>query len=270
MPTRTTPTSRWSTLNPRATVAERRKAHAVARVVAGEYAARGAQAVVLAGSWARGDAHRGSDLDLWVLGRGKATETLWRYPFMVCVSRTTPGLERRRFRDPRRIGGSVPGWRLALPLYDPKGLAAGLKREAVAFRWEEVAGRCDRWVASSVVEWAEEAVKLVRALAEGHLLTACVQRNLLADALGFVMAVHRRVFWDSENQFWERIGDAVGGAWQSAQRTALGAGASDPTRSCTAALALYFETARTVWPLLGDEQRSLVAHAGEIIGHSFG
>lgn len=186
---------------------------------------------------------------------------------MVCVSHATERSKRRKFRDPARLGGAIPGWRLAIPLYDPRRIAARLKAEAREFRWDRVAAKCDRWVAKSVVGWSEEAIKLVRAaLADGRLGTACVQRNLLADALGFVMAIDRRIFWDSENEFWERIGAEVGGAWEAAQEAALGGSPGDPERTCAAALELYRETARTVWPRLNEEQRAIVAHTCRVVG----
>lgn len=264
------PRSRWADLNPRATPAEYARARSVARSVAREYASGGATAVLWAGSWVRGDAHHGSDIDLWVLGARRGAEVRWRPPFMVCVSRTTAAAERKKLCDPRRLGGTVPGWRRARALYDPAGEAARLKSEAHSFRWTRIARRCDRWVAQSVVDWAEEAIKLVRALSEGQLQTACVQRNLLADALGFVMSIHARKFWDSENGFWERLGREVGGRWESAQRTALLGGPGHPERSCAAALTLYVETVRRTRRVLGPEQASIVAHACELIGQPLG
>jgi hypothetical protein len=62
----------------------------------------------------------------------------------------------------------------------------------------------DRGVSRQIAEWAEEVVKLVRAPSSGALETPAVQRNLLAEHLGFVLAVHRRRFWGSESEFWER------------------------------------------------------------------
>ncbi len=259
----------WRGLNPPASPQEKRKARAAARSVARVYARKGASCVVLAGSWARGDAHRASDLDLWVLWPPRVrarSETLWREPFIVNVQHSTPAGERRKLQEPRQIGGHIPGWREAIPLYDPRGIAARLKSEARAFRWEKAASRCDRWVAESMVGWAEEAIKLVRALAEGNLSTAAVQRNLLVDALGFVMAIHRRTFWGSENEFWERIGSRVGGRWQVLQRQALALDGRDGTASCRAALDLYRETAKRTWDVLGRQEQAIVAYACAAIG----
>ncbi|MGA8542869.1 MAG: nucleotidyltransferase domain-containing protein [Thermoplasmata archaeon] len=257
---------KWQRLDPPAREADRRSARRVAASVAHEFIEKGASAVVLGGSWARGDAHRESDIDLWVFGLRPGNIVLWRDPFMVTVDRRSEAGERRRLRTPPYVGGSVPGWRVAIALHDPEGVYRRLHTEARRFRWESIGSKCDRWVAAQVVGWAEEAVKLVRALATGNDATAAVQRDLLADHLGFVMAVHRRMFWDSENESWERISRAVGGDWARAQRRALGVPAARLEESCRGALALYALTARAVEATLAEEQRAIVSHTLGVIG----
>jgi predicted nucleotidyltransferase len=256
---------RWGRRDPRATASEQRRARSVVDSLARKFATQGAEAVVLGGSWARGDAHRASDIDLWVLGRRYGTSTLFTDGFPVHVERTTERIERARFREPRRVGGSVPGWRSAVLLYDPRGVAAKLKAEARAFRWSPISDRCDRWVADQVVDWAEEAIKLVRALGEGSLETAAVQRNLLANRLLFVMAVHRRILWGSENEAWERVGRRIGGRWHALQRRALGLNGGDVARTGRAALDLDLRAADAVRGLLGPEAVSVVEHARGVI-----
>jgi hypothetical protein len=256
----------WNALDPPASFADKKRARAVVDTLASSFAKRGAKAVVLGGSWARGDPHCESDIDLWVFGLRAGSEILWRDSFVVTVGKTTEPAERRKLRTPPYVGGSVPGWRVATPIHDPQGIARRLKSEARAFRWERISQTCDRWVARQTVGWGEEAIKLVRALATRNDATAAVQRNLLGDYLGFVMAIHRRMFWDSENEFWERIGRRVGGEWARAQRTALGVPAASLEQSCRAALSLYALIARTVWKVLSPEQRAIVSHVCRVGG----
>ena len=257
---------RWYLLNPPASPAEKRRARAVADAVSGSLVRRGATAVVLGGSWARGDAHRESDLDLWVFGLGSGSDVLWRDGFMVTVKRTTERSERTKLRTPPHVGGSVPGWRVALPIHDQEGTAQRLKAQAEGFQWSEVSTKCEKWVAEQIVGWAEEAVKLVRALASGNDATAAVQRDLLADHLGFVMAIQRRMFWDSENEFWDRIGREVGGDWGRAQRRALGVTRGTLEESCRAALWLYAVSAKTVWGPLKPEQQAVASNTIRVSG----
>jgi predicted nucleotidyltransferase len=255
----------WVQRNPPATVADQLRGRVVFDALARRSADQGAAAVVLGGSWARGEAHRASDIDMWVIGRRYGQRTVFRDGFVVNIENTTERIERRRFRDPRRVGGCVPGWRSAFLVYDPRGVAAKLQDEARAFRWSTIAPRCDRWVAHEVTGLAEEAIKLVRALAESQPETAAVQRNLIANHLAVVMAVHRRILGGSENGLWERVGARVGGKWRAAQRAALGVGKVDFEGSCRAALELYLLTVDAVRTTLSSEQVRIVEHVRGVV-----
>jgi hypothetical protein len=123
-------------------------------------------------------------------------------------------------------------------------------------------------VAEQTVGWAEEAIKLVRALATGNRETAAVQRNLLADGLAVVLAIHRRMLWDSENALWERVGRRMGGAWAKAQRRALLGEAAGFEASCVAGLALYARTVDAVRDVLAPEQAAIARHACEVAGET--
>jgi hypothetical protein len=202
---------------------------------------------------------------MWVLGRRSGRAALYRGGFEVHVERTTERVERERLHDPSRVGGCVPGWRAALIVYDPHRVAARLQAEARGFRWSTIAARCDRWVADQVAGLAEEAIKLVRALGEGSRETAAVQRNLLANRLAVVIAVHRRILSGSENELWERVGGRVGGPWQAAQRAALGVSGGGWDSSCRAALELYLLTATAVRRVLNSEQVSIVRHVRDVV-----
>jgi|GEM_PF-319351 predicted nucleotidyltransferase len=266
MPSEARERRKWAARNPPATAADRRRARAVAARTAEEFRERGATAVVLGGSWAAGRARRASDIDLWVFGLRSGSEVLWRDPFQVVVDRRTVARELHELRHPPRLAGSVPGWRTPVILHDTGGVARRLRAEALRFRWSSVDTECDRWAAGQMVWWSEEVVKLVRALALGSASTAGVQRHLLADRLGLVMAIHQRRFWGSQNEFWEQNADAIGGEWARAQRGALGVDGGSWRRTCEAALRLYALTARAVWVTLNDEQRSIVTFALRVAG----
>jgi hypothetical protein len=255
----------WRARNPPASVADQLRARGVFDPLARSYADRGAIAVALGGSWSRGEAHRASDIDMWVIGQRSGRSTYFRDGFQVHVERTTERVERQRLGDPGRVGGCVPGWRSALLVYDPQGVAARLQKTARSFRWSSIAARCDTWVAEEFVGLAEEAVKLVRALGEGSLETAAVQRNLIANRLARVMAVHRRILTGSENEMWERIGARIGGPWHAAQRTALGVSGRGFVPSCRAALTLYRLTGTAIRDCLSSEQADIVLHVGEMV-----
>jgi len=257
--------SRWPSLNPPATAAEYADALRRAKSIADSYMRRGARAVLLAGSWTRGDARRWSDLDLWVLGRRSAQRVLRRDGMIITVKETTAERERRELQDPRVLGQAVLAWREARVLADSHRVAARLQVRARAFRWEDVRSRCDRFVARSLAEWAEEAVKVTRFLADGLWESAAVQRNLLVNDLAVLMAIRLRVFYH-ENGLWEVVGARMGPTWHRWQRTALSLGGASLTRSCEASLRLYCLSARAAKDLLRDRERAVVARVGELCG----
>ena len=255
----------WLRSNPPALPQQYVRARHMARALAREFARDGARAVVLSGSWARKEAHRHSDLDLWVLDHSGRPSFTWRDPFFVSVSRINPASERRKFLEPPHTGELLGAWLSAVPLYDPHGDARRLKEYAKGFRWERVARRCDRWVSRSIVHWGEEAVKVVGSMARGEPDTAAVCRNLLAESLAFVLAVYRRTTWTTDNGLWERLGEDMGPEWRSAQRRALALGGETLEESARAALELYALTAAQVRSVLRPKDLATVERVCAIV-----
>jgi hypothetical protein len=258
----------WSRRNPPARPTDYARVDRVARALARQLAREGARAVVLSGSWARHEARRYSDLDLWRLGRAGQPTFRWHDPFLVSISRINPTAERRRFLEPPHTGELLGAWRTARILYDPRGDARRLQRYAQQFRWDRVGPRCERWVARSVASWGEEAIKLVSSLARGERDTAAVQRNLLAGSLPYVLAVHRRTVWVTDNGLSERLGRIEGPEWWDAQQRALGLRDESLAESCRGALDLYRLTVERVLPALGRHERATVAQVLSVLGPS--
>jgi len=226
------------------------------RLVAG-----GASSVVLAGSWARGDAHDDSDIDLWVIGKNSPYRLERIDGFLVAISERTPNQFRKEFRDPARAGGAVPGWREARILFDSSGLAKRMKRDAERWTWDLIVTKCDEWVADQVTGYAEEVCKLVGNLRLGRKWAAAVQRSIPAIRMAPILAVHFRILYGSENALWELVGEAMGDEWKNLQRSAFGEGKTNFAESCDAALKLYAVAANSIRSLLTERQRAVVAHA---------
>jgi hypothetical protein len=164
----------------------------------------------------------------------------------------------------------VPGWRGAVILHDPDGLAASLVREAREWDWGPLERRCDAWVAEQVTGYAEEVLKLVAALRRGNASTAAVQRSLLAVRLAPVLAVHKRILYGSENRLWDLVSDAMGEEWRREQAAALGQGDETFEETCTAALRLYELASVEVAPLLDGMQRGVVDYGLAMAGRPGG
>lgn len=233
-------------------------AHRAARKLVGE----GARAVVVVGSHARGEAGPESDLDLLAVGPTSYLPRLDLYEDQVVSASMQPfETHRESFRQPELLCTAVPGWRDALVLHDPEGLAAGLAREAQEWSWAPHKQRCDEWVAEKITGYAEEVFKLVAAFENGRRPAAAVQRSLLAVHLAPVLAVHRRLLYGSENVLWELLSRAMGEEWRRNQNAALATGGEAFETSCTAALNLYEIAADEVYSLFDSRQKPVVEHA---------
>jgi Nucleotidyltransferase domain len=245
--------------NPEADLSEHRKVLRFARAFANELDPKGRSAIVLAGSWARGDAREVSDIDLWVIGRRQGDVILERDGRQVSVRYSTVAADRRAMRAPTRLGGAVPGWLSARILRDPNGAAARLRAEARKFRWSSVRRACDAYIADQLVGWAQHVAKLLRAMETGERETASVQRGLIANRMALLRSLELEYLWGTENGLWERVARLAGPAFRSAQATALGtAGGGGWRESCEGALRLYSLTAGANLGLLRGENRRIV------------
>ncbi|MDQ3328186.1 MAG: nucleotidyltransferase domain-containing protein [Chloroflexota bacterium] len=240
----------------------------IARGVTRELVARGATAVVLLGSHARGDAHPLSDLDMPAITEASALGSVLRGGRLIVSGALQPEQVRASFRSPQDCPSYVPGWRRAVVLHDPTGIAAALRAEARAWGWDTVGdAACDRHVAEGVTGLAEEVHKLVAALDRGRPWTAAVQRSVLGLQLAGIMAVHHRIQYETENNLWDLVAARLGTSWHRAQGTAFGAGGEAFEDTCRAALELYILAARDVRLLLNAEQLAVVNHACAVAGN---
>jgi predicted nucleotidyltransferase len=226
-----------------------------------ELAARGARAVVVTGSHARGEAGGGSDLDLVVVGDGPGYLLEVREGVLVTQKWTTEAECRGRFLDPSTAGSYVPGWREALVLHDPYGIAEQLKREALSWEWMSLGTACDAWVAEEVTRLAEEVQKVAGALGSGRTLRAGARRAVLVLRLPPLLAAHYRLLNGSEDALWQQLGTRLGPEWTQAQAAAFATEGEGLEASCAAALRLYRIAAEAVAETLEEAQQDVVAHA---------
>lgn len=238
----------------------------VMNAIADELLARGACAVWLAGSYARGDAGRYSDIDLGAIYEERPAEKGPRLQrrdgHLVSVAWVTAEQTRASFRDPAQLGAAVPGWRRAVLVRDPGGMGAALQEEAIHWDWDrDLEAACDAWVGAEVEFYAEYAQKIGGCLDRHNPLAAAAHRSLLATRLPLVLSVHRRLLYGGENALLACLADAVGEPWASTQAAALGLGGEDLEASCAAALRLYALAAAEAGPLLDERQRAIIEPA---------
>jgi hypothetical protein len=218
----------------------------------------------------RGDAYKESDIDIHAIGRGlRSKYRLERHRgFLVSVYWMTARQHRQAFKNPSEVGGVIPAWRNAVIVYDPRGIASDIKRDAKKWRWGSLGRESDRWVAEEITGWAEEVHRLVGSIQLGRRNAAAVVRSVLAIKMAPILAVHLRILYDSENQLWDLVCRRMGTRWARIQSAALGEGEQGFEDTCDAALQLYVTVAREVSHLLNRRQYQVVAHACEVAGHS--
>lgn len=238
----------------------------VARV-ATDLVSAGAQAVVLGGSVARGDAHRFSDIDVVAIGAaGGGPEYSLRVVDgrLVSVSWRTGDDVRALLDSPADAGGAVPAWRAARIVHDEKGWAAALQEFARGWSWTRIDAACDEYVADATIGLAEEVLRLAGMLEVGNLAAAAAMRNVLALRLPMVMAVHHRILYDSENALWAAVDAAMGPAWAAEVVAASGVATVDLATGSAAAGAMYLAVAAAVGSLIDGEDRAVVDLASEV------
>jgi hypothetical protein len=237
----------------------------IAMQVADDLVADGAVAVVLGGSVVRGDEHAHSDIDICAIASNNDDRFEDRDEYslrivadrLVSVSWRTGDGVRALMDAPSDAGGAVPAWRNAEILAEEALSATLLQRFAHEWRWARIDDACDEWVASNFVGYAEEVYRLAGLDAAGRNIAAAAIRSVLALRLPHILAVRRRIFYDSENALWELVAEAVGRDWSEAHSQALGIGAA-PDAAVRAALRLWVLAADEISSLLDDDARTVV------------
>jgi hypothetical protein len=111
------------------------EARAIAGDLAASLSAQGAVAVALVGSHATGEAGPDSDLDLAVVGQGPHYRLDVDGSVLVSFGWAPAEEQRQRLYDPAWLGTHVPGWRTAVLIWDPAGVAASIQQEAASWTW---------------------------------------------------------------------------------------------------------------------------------------
>lgn len=228
--------------------------------VAGRLAGEGAVAVVLMGSFARGVGRTESDVDLVAIGDGAPYRLEREEPFLVSVSWRSEAEVLREFERPELVGTVVPGWREAVVLDDRDGAAARLKAAAEGWAWDSIVEEANRWASEQVVGHAEEVHKIARTIT-APTAEAAVLAPLLAFRMAKVVAVRRRMLYQSERELPGMVSTEMGDEWRRAFEAAVGMNDERLRERMGWALEVYRMAAVEVGRVLDDRERAVVEHA---------
>lgn len=239
--------------------------------------APGVHAIVLMGSYARGEAGPYSDIDVVRFTNGMELAAAYGISpsngHLVVVSNVTPGQVEYWFSEPEAATDTIMGVRSARALLDRDGYFAGIQTRARAFEWDQaMQERANHRASAMLVGWIEEVRKGLAGLQSndiGRLLNA---RHGLSWGLSSVMKVQRGVLISGDNAFYNELAQAMGqqSEWVRLQRIVFGIeseGGKAPTLSeqVRAGLRLYILTAELLAPVLRTEDKPLITHTVQLV-----
>ena len=131
----------------------------------GRFTEPAVQAIVLMGSFTRGDAGHFSDVDLVRFLTPDAPEDTEARSFiiddrLVVVSNVLRSQVEGWFTNPVSATECIAGIRTAKPLWDPEDLFSPIQRRAHAFVWDtDMQSKANAFAGEQMVGWVEEVYK---------------------------------------------------------------------------------------------------------------
>ena len=174
------------------------------------------QAIILHGSYARGDARPPySDIDLVRIVQESFPHPehkrfLYRDGYLLSIASRPLSAYRKRFARPEKAIFAVPGVREARILLDKDGSFKTLQEEAWAWTWAPLQVAADAYASQLMVEQTEIVLKTLRALIL-HDLVALADMTLdLFSAVTEAVAVQRGVLVESGNTYFHQVQKTIG------------------------------------------------------------
>lgn len=231
--------------------------------------------VGIVGSYARGQEHKYSDVDLDIYVSQLPENPYDRYTLrywddkLVSLKYTLLEEERAALTNPRRAIWAVPGLRRMQILLDKEGSIADLQQAAQKFEWSPLQPAADEFAAEEIMGNAEEVHKILNGLKKAHESTVLYATWGLVKNMLEAVAVQRGIMIISENRYFDLIQDTMGreSDWTRSFRLAWGLGPNGTqyqTRGA-AALSLYHLTASMFDSLIPDKHRDVVNKTLQII-----
>lgn len=238
-------------------------------------------AIVLMGSYARGEAGPYSDIDIVRFTDGSPLSGAGSYlhnDHLIVVSDVSPTIVETWFTEPEAATNNIPGIRQAQALLDRNNYFATIQARTRAFEWNTaLQERANQWASEMMVGLIEEVHKGLGGLQRndtGRMLNAQFGFSWL---LHRVIKVQKGILITGDNNFYEAIAQHMGpqSTWAKLGRTAFGIedeqGHAPLLREqIRAGLQLYALTAQLLTPILRPEDAPLIVRTVERIQEQIG
>jgi predicted nucleotidyltransferase len=234
-------------------------------------------AIILYGSYARGDAAPYSDVDLDRFvkeppDRIRQKRFTYRDGRLVSIGTRTISQERKSFTVPDRAIVVVPSIREARILLDKEGAFSELQQEARAWTWESLQAQADYYASNILMLRIGQVHQNLRALFLHDELALSRRTLKLFLALTSAVAVQRGMLVGSGNTYFQQVQDLVGlnSSWTHYHRLIAGVdvntvqGTYNEARG-VATLRLYQETVRLLQPILQPMHREIIEQSVLVI-----
>ena len=231
------------------------------------------QAVLLVGSYARGDAGPYSDVDILrlVTARADGAGSRLCQDKLVNVSDADPETVAMWFSEPERAVEVISGLRSARVLRDREGAAETLVARAQAFVWTpELQTKADRWASAQLVGWAEEAHKGLAGLQTGDVGRLLNAQFGLSWGLAKTVWVQRGLLLRSDNAFLTELqtelqGTPAGTRWLGLLQETYGLTGLALRDQVRAGVELYALTADLLGAALHPHDRPVIERTVSLI-----
>jgi predicted nucleotidyltransferase len=237
-------------------------------------------AIILYGSYARGNAAPYSDVDLDRFvkeppERIQQKRFTYRDGLLVSIATRTISQERGAFTIPNRAIFVVPSIREARILLDKEGAFSELQQEARAWTWESLQVQADYYASNMLMLRTGQVHQILRALLLRDELALSKRTLKLFMALTSAVAVQRGMLVSSGNTYFQQVQDLVGlnSFWTHYHKFIAGIdvntvqGTYNEARG-VATLRLYQETVRLLQPILQPVHRDIIEQAVLVIDNA--
>ena len=234
-------------------------------------------AIILKGSYARGEGTVYSDIDLTVFVCSEPDQThhrsFYRDGRLINIEIHTIESYRKLFLLPQWAIFAVPSTREACILLDKDGAFKRLQQEAKEWTWEPLQDAANCYACETLLRQAENTHKALRAFLVQDALALAEMTLRIFYAITGAIIVQRGILSRSGNSYFRQVQESVGidSAWTLYHRLIVGIEMDSTSDHLTemrgiAALRLYQETAnilRTV--LLASQQGDVVEQTVTVI-----